>query len=125
MAMGCLYWVLITRPIRKTLVRTKVTLVLDNDASAKAVSITRKCNLIDHVRLTKKDLKWLTGTNRSSPTVKSRYAWRWLRKRYNGNITVRLLSFFLSSDLLVWALLFTGKKNSDCRIPLASPCLSL
>lgn len=52
----------ITRPIKKTLSSyKKVTLVLDNDASAKAVSITRKCNLIDHVRLTKKDLKWLTG----------------------------------------------------------------
>jgi len=51
----------ITKPIRKALSSyEKVTLVLDNDASAKAVSITRKCNLIDHVRLTKKDLKWLT-----------------------------------------------------------------
>ena len=52
----------ITKPIKKTLSSyKKVTLVLDNDASAKAVSIIRKCSLIDHLRLTKKDLKWLTG----------------------------------------------------------------
>ena len=52
----------ITKPIKKTLSSyKKVTLVLDNDASAKAVSIIRKCSLIDRLRLTKKDLKWLTG----------------------------------------------------------------
>jgi len=39
---------------------TKVTIVLDNDASKKALSITRKYDQIDCIRLTKKDLKWLS-----------------------------------------------------------------
>lgn len=37
----------------------RITLVLDNDASRKAVSLTRKYNCISNVRLTVEDLKWL------------------------------------------------------------------
>lgn len=40
---------------------TKVTLVLDLDASSKAVWLTRKYNIIDNVRFTHLDLKCLSG----------------------------------------------------------------
>lgn len=62
---GCVGYALLgtnlTNGIKSYLNRyQKVTLVLDNDASAKAVSMAQKYAEIDFVRLTDKDLKWLT-----------------------------------------------------------------
>ena len=52
----------LTAPIRKQLVKyTKVTLVLDNDASSKAVYLTKRHILITNLRLTKLDLKCLSS----------------------------------------------------------------
>lgn len=51
----------LTNGIKSTLsTYTNVTLVLDNDAASKAVYLTRKYSCIHRMRLTKKDLKWLT-----------------------------------------------------------------
>jgi len=51
----------ITKGIRKTLNKyKKVTLVLDNDAASKAVCVARRYSCVNSVRLTNKDLKWLT-----------------------------------------------------------------
>jgi|TARA_R110000765_G_scaffold99463_2_gene186811 hypothetical protein len=50
----------ITKSITKTLNKyQQVTLVLDNDASLKAISIARKLNMECNVRLTRSDLKYL------------------------------------------------------------------
>lgn len=50
----------LTETIQKTLTMyNKIYIVLDNDASAKAVSLARKVGAGAKVRLTKKDLKWL------------------------------------------------------------------
>jgi phage/plasmid primase-like uncharacterized protein len=50
----------LTDTIRKTLATyNKIYIVLDNDASSKAVSLARKVGADAKVRLTKKDLKWL------------------------------------------------------------------
>ena len=51
----------ITTGIKAQLVKyNKTTLVLDNDASNKAVYLIRKHNRVSHLRLTEKDLKCLT-----------------------------------------------------------------
>lgn len=51
----------LTAEIRKTLNKCKkVTLVLDNDASAKAVYLARKHHQVSNLRLTEEDLKWLS-----------------------------------------------------------------
>ena len=51
----------ITTGIKEQLVKyNKTTLVLDNDASNKAVYLSRKHNQVSHLRLTEKDLKCLT-----------------------------------------------------------------
>lgn len=51
----------LTTQIRKHLVKyKKITLVLDNDASSKAVYLGSKHPVITNVRLTMEDLKWLT-----------------------------------------------------------------
>ena len=51
----------ITTGIKEQLVKyNKTTLVLDNDASNKAVYLSRKHNRVSHLRLTEKDLKCLT-----------------------------------------------------------------
>ena len=51
----------LTAPIRKQLAKyTKVTLVLDNDASSKAVYLTKRHGLITNLRLTIEDLKCLS-----------------------------------------------------------------
>ena len=50
----------ITKSIAKTLSKyERITLVLDNDASLKAVSLSRKLNIQCYVRFTKLDLKYL------------------------------------------------------------------
>ena len=52
----------ITKSITKTLSKyQKVTLVLDNDASLKAISLARKLNMQCNVRFTRLDLKYLTA----------------------------------------------------------------
>lgn len=52
----------ITKSIVKTLSKyEKITLVLDNDASLKAISISRKLNMHCNVRFTRLDLKYLTA----------------------------------------------------------------
>ena len=52
----------ITKSITKTLNKyQKVTLVLDNDASLKAISLARKLNMQCNVRFTRLDLKYLTA----------------------------------------------------------------
>ena len=51
----------ITTGIKAQLVKyNKTTLVLDNDASNKAIYLIRKHNQVSHLRLTEKDLKCLT-----------------------------------------------------------------
>ena len=51
----------ITTGIKAQLVKyNKTTLVLDNDASNKAIYLIRKHNRVSHLRLTEKDLKCLT-----------------------------------------------------------------
>ena len=52
----------ITKSISRTLSKYKrITLVLDNDASVKAISLARKLNMQCNVRFTKLDLKYLTA----------------------------------------------------------------
>lgn len=52
----------ITKSITKTLSNyKKITLVLDNDASVKAIYLARKLNMQCNVRFTKLDLKYLTA----------------------------------------------------------------
>ena len=52
----------ITKSIAKTLSKyERITLVLDNDASLKAISLSRKLNMQCNVRFTKLDLKYLTA----------------------------------------------------------------
>ncbi len=52
----------ITSSIKKTLYKfDKVTLILDNDASSKAVYLTKRHSLITNLRLTKEDLKCLSS----------------------------------------------------------------
>jgi hypothetical protein len=51
----------ITKSIAKTLNKyERITLVLDNDASLKAISLARKLNMHCNVRFTRLDLKYLT-----------------------------------------------------------------
>jgi len=51
----------LTAPLRKQLAKyIKVTLVLDNDASSKAVYLSKRHGLITNLRLTKEDLKCLS-----------------------------------------------------------------
>ncbi len=52
----------ITKSISRTLSKYKrITLVLDNDASVKAISLARKLNMQCNVRFTRLDLKYLTA----------------------------------------------------------------
>ena len=52
----------LTTPIRNHLVKySKITLVLDNDASSKAVYLAKRHGLITNLRLTKEDLKCLSS----------------------------------------------------------------
>jgi hypothetical protein len=52
----------LTKPLLASLSKyTETTLVLDKDASSKAVLLTRRHSQIDKLRLTEKDLKWMNG----------------------------------------------------------------
>lgn len=52
----------ITKTIAKSIIKyNKCTLVLDNDASLKALSLLRKLSMDCNIRLTKKDLKYLSA----------------------------------------------------------------
>ena len=61
-------------------------------------------------------------SNRTNPTVKSRYDWCWLRKGNNGKHnrrTVKYLSKF--RPLGIGVAIYWVKKNSDLQNPPSGP----
>ena len=55
------YWVQMSVPVKNTLSKyNDVTIILDKDASSRAVFISGQCSNISYVRFTDKDLKLLS-----------------------------------------------------------------
>lgn len=61
-------------------------------------------------------------SNFSDTTVKSRYAWRWLRKGNNGKHNRRLVKYLSKfRPLGVGVTIYWVKKNSDLQNPPSGP----
>ena len=61
-------------------------------------------------------------SNRSNPTVKSRYAWRWLRKGNNGKHNRKAVKFLSKfRPLGMGVAIYWVKKNSDLQNPPSGP----
>lgn len=60
--------------------------------------------------------------NRSDPTVKSHYAWRWLRKGNNGNHNRKAVKFAYKLRPQGFGVsIYWVKKNSDLQNPPSGP----
>jgi hypothetical protein len=61
-------------------------------------------------------------SNRSDPTVRSRYAWRWLRKGNNGKQARKSIKFSNKLPLQGFGVaIYWIKKNSDLQNPPSGP----
>ena len=61
-------------------------------------------------------------SNRSDTTVKSRYAWRWLRKGNNGKHNRKAIRFaYMLPPQGFGVAIYWVKKNSDLQNPPSGP----